>query len=162
MKDDVFIIAFILRLKALWILRVEITTFGFTLLMFSHTYWSIWTVCVYCYPQIVLFISFLLLFLPFFDPLILERRSCDTSKMIFWLLIWEGNIYLHSFTFWLSLSSEVINEGSSCFHIKISSLVFLFLSCVELLLLFFKWMIERKKGQVLFFMKIFLKSRVLP
>ena len=160
MKDDVFIIAFILRLKALWILRVEITTFGFTLLMFSHTYWSIWTVCVYCYPQIVLFISFLLLFLPFFDPLILERRSCDTSKMIFWLLIWEGNIYLHSFTFWLSLSSEVINEGSSCFHIKISSLVFLFLSCVELL--FFKWMIERKKGQVLFFMKIFLKSRVLP
>ena len=82
------------------------------------------TVCVYCYPQIVLFISFLLLFLPFFDPLILERRSCDTSKMIFWLLIWEGNIYLHSFTFWLSLSSEVINEGSSCFHIKISSLVF--------------------------------------
>ena len=46
--------------------------------------------------------------------------------MIFWLLIWEGNIFLHSFTFWLSLSSEVINEGSSCFHMKISSLFFCF------------------------------------
>ena len=88
-------------------------------------------------------------------------RSCDTSKMIFGLLIWEGNIYLHSFTFWLSLSSEVINEGSSCFHMKISSLFFCFClawSCC----FFFKWMIKRKNRQVLFFMKTFLKSRVLP
>ena len=67
-KEDVFIIAFILRLKALWILRVEITTFGFALLMFSHTYWSICTVCVYCYPQIVLvflLITFAALLWPF-------------------------------------------------------------------------------------------------
>ena len=67
-KDDVFITAFILRLKALWILRVEITTFGFVLLMFSHTYISTCTVCVYCYPQIVFFfllITSAALFWPF-------------------------------------------------------------------------------------------------
>ena len=55
---------------------------------------------------------------------LLLSKMCDTSKMIIRLLIWEGNVYLHSFMFWLSLSSEVINEGSSCFHMKISSLFF--------------------------------------
>ena len=69
------------------------------------------------------YISMYVCFFPNLNSLLLWR-SCDTSKMIFGLLIWEGNIYLHSFMFWLSLSSEVINEGSSCFHIKISSLVF--------------------------------------
>ena len=88
-KDDVFIIAFILRLKALWILRVEITTFGFALLMFSHTYWSIWTVCVYCYPQIVLFFPFLLLLLPFFDPLIPQS---DQHLISPFNIILESNI----------------------------------------------------------------------
>ena len=47
---------------------------------------------------------------------LLLSKMCDTSKMIIGLLIWEGNVYLHSFMFWLSLSSEVINEGSSCFQ----------------------------------------------
>ena len=67
------------------------------------------------------YISMYVCFFPNLNSLLLWR-SCDTSKMIFGLLIWEGNIYLHSFTFWLSLISQVINEGSSCFDMKISSL----------------------------------------
>ena len=88
--------------------------------------------CMFIHVSMLIFSMILLitagvLFVFFLDlKSLLLWRSCDTSKMIFWLLIWEGNIYLHSFTFWLSLSSEVINEGSSCFHMKISNLFFCF------------------------------------
>ena len=49
--------------------------------------------------------------------------------------------------FWLSFSSEVINEGSSRFHMKFSSLFFLFLSWVEL---FFMDDHEEKWASVVF------------
>ena len=87
-------------------------------------------------------------------------RSCDTSKMIFGLLIWEGNIYLHSFTFWLSLSSEVINEGSSCFHMKISSLFF-FCFCLEWSCFFYGWS-RGKTGKCCFSWKLSWSQEFYP
>ena len=93
-------------------------------------------------------------FFPNLNSLLLWR-SCDTSKMIFGLLIWEGNIYLHSFMFWLSLSSEVINEGSSCFHMKISSLFFCFCLAWNCFFFFLMDDKEEKWASVVFCQKFY-------
>ena len=90
---------------------------------------------------------------------LLLSKMCDTSKMIIGLLIWEGNVYLHSFMFWLSLSSEVINEGSSCFHMKFSSLFFLFLSWVELFFYGWSW---GKMGKCCFSWKLSWTQEFYP